>query len=70
MRDELIALGFKPRPEGFLGIYVGKSVWLELNLKTRQTLLFSEDGNVIHLKHAEDVNRVKELYNGLTGKKL
>lgn len=69
-RKEIIQLGFKKREDGFLGIMIERGVWLEINLKTKRTIIYSSDGKFIDLKYAKTTDRLKQIYNGLTGKEL
>jgi len=71
MKEQLIKYyGFKKREEGFIGIMIQRGVWLELNLKTKRTIIWSAENKYIEIKHARTLDRVCEIYKGLTGTQL
>jgi len=63
--------GFKRRQEGFIGIHLRSGIWLEVNLKTKRTILFHND-TYTALKHVTHVHTLQNVYffNKLTGEEL
>jgi len=68
-QEWLLQLGFKETAEDFLSIKTKKKgVYLEINLKTKRTILF--DKGYVELVFTKHVHQLQNLYFALTNKEL
>jgi hypothetical protein len=67
----LLKFGFKESDEGFMKIKTRKkSIYLEINLRDKRTILFSSNHYYNDIYHVKYIHQLQNLYFSLTQKEL